>query len=137
MVFKGFLSLNVKVSLVLFEGEMKFSFDVEIIERIVEEGKCCLKEIDKSLKEFDVIMYFLKIECYFDNMCFCENIFEKVFLIRIVDMFVGLCSMFLSISFFYKMFLFLFLIERRIFWFLIFVLFVLFSFRIFKWSLKL
>lgn len=137
MVFKGFLSLNVKVSLVLFEGEMKFSFDVEIIERIVEEGKCCLKEIDKSLKEFDVIMYFLKIECYFDNMCFCENIFEKVFLIRIVDMFVGLCSMFLSISFFYKMFLFLFLIERRIFLFLIFVLFVLFSFRIFKWSLKL
>ena len=92
-VFKGSSSSNAKASLALCDDEMKLSSDVEITERTAEERKRCLKETDKSSKEPDATIHSSKRERHSDDMCFRENIFEKVSLSRTADMPTGSCSM--------------------------------------------
>ena len=92
-VFKGSSSSNAKANLASCEDEMKLSSDVEITERTAEERKRCLKETDKSSKEPDATIHSSKRERHSDDMCFRENIFEKVSLSRTADMPTGSCSM--------------------------------------------
>ena len=92
-VFKGSSSSNAKASLALCDDEMKLSSDVEITERTAEERKRCLKETDKSSKEPDATIHSSKRERHFDDICFRENIFEKVSLSRTADMPAGSGSM--------------------------------------------
>lgn len=87
-VSKGSSSSNAKASkdsLASCEDEVKLSSDVEITQRTAVEGKR-LKETDKSSKEPDVAMHSSKDERHSDNMCFRENIFEKVSLSRTASM---------------------------------------------------
>ena len=81
-----------KDSLASCEDEMKLSSDVEITERTADEGKR-LKETGESSKDPDVAMHSSKDERHSGNMCFRENIFEKVSLSRTADMHAGSCSM--------------------------------------------
>ena len=83
-----------KDSLGSCEDEMKLSFDVNISEKTAEEGKCRLKETDKSSKEPDTAKLSSKDERrQSDGVCFRENIFEKVSLSRTADMRAGSCGM--------------------------------------------
>ena len=102
-----------KDSLGSSEDEM-LSFDVNISEKTAEEGKCRLKETDKSSKEPDTAKRSSKDERrQNDGVCFRENIFEKVSLSRTADMRAGSCGMLSDTSRTQKTSSALPLIERR------------------------